>query len=116
MFRHIPSVYSRDPLPNPTSGQRAGPSRLSTSTTGGWGEKATRSTGAVSAQVPRSGGLSKILAWLIWNGWYGSEAGAGNAVVIPLDASLACTRQKFAAALEAGVLFGADVCPGSSPA
>src|SRR5713226_4209018 len=116
MFRHIPSVYSMEPPPKPTSGQRSGPSRLSKSTMRAPGEKTTLVIRAVSAQLPRSGGLSQILAWLIWNGWNRNETGAENAVVIPLDASLAWTRQKYVAATEAVVVICADVWPGCSAA
>src|SRR5690242_14688303 len=76
MFRHIPSVYSRLPLPNGTSGQRLGPSRLSKSTRNAPGVKITLVTLAVSAHVAKSNGELTIVTCRQSNGTYLNEATA----------------------------------------
>src|SRR2546428_6332531 len=63
-FTHMPRLYwTLSPgLPHGVSGQRFGPSRRSKSTTTSPCEKSTRVICAVSAQKPRSAGLSTIVA------------------------------------------------------
>ncbi len=59
---HIPSVYSRLPSPNGTSGQRPGPVRRSKSTQNESGKNWTLVIFAVSAQLAKSCGELTIVA------------------------------------------------------
>src|ERR1700754_4941162 len=75
MFRHMPRQYSTlsPGAPHGVSRQRFGPSRRSKSTITQPCEKSTRVICAVSAQWPRSDGLSTIVASLMSKAMYLNE-------------------------------------------
>src|SRR5947209_1238853 len=99
MFTHMPRQYSTlsPGRPHGVSGHRFGPSRRSKSTmTQPW-EKSTCVIFAVSAQLPRSAGLSTMVASRMSNAMYWNEKTDDSADDTPLGESDAWTRQKYVA-------------------
>src|SRR4051812_43568739 len=94
MFTHMPSVYSSEPSPNPTSGHRFGPSRLSKSTRIALSVNSTLVIADVSAQLLKSAGLSQMFAFCRLNNCTVKGLAPENELVTPLAVSLACARQK----------------------
>src|SRR5260370_36381151 len=95
MLRQTPRVYSMEPSPKPTSGQRPPPRRLSKSTTMRPLDRSTRVMFAVSAQLPRSGGLFQITAFRMSNGTSVNCAADVYGLTSVLCGSVARTRQKY---------------------
>src|SRR5262249_25650969 len=93
MFRHIPSVYSIEPVPNVSSGQRFGPSRRSKSTCMPSLARYTLVIFAVSGQKPRAAGDPRIVACFMSNGTYLNEPTLEYGPSAPLDGSETRTRQ-----------------------
>src|SRR5258708_27197725 len=109
LFPQMPSVYCRSPLPNGVSGHRFGPSRRSKSTSMYPVEKSTLVIFAVSAQLPRSFGLSSIMALVMSNGTYLKLPVDEYGPTTPVDGSLTCTRQKYVALVVRVAVIDAEV-------